>query len=212
MKVRFLVLSLITPLFFLISEAQIRIGILTGLNLGSITTPDEFLSLPNIKLYNLNGFTIGFIGEFTLTNTIRLQIEPRYIQKGQKSELIDPKFTSKIISTFDYLELPILVKAEFGESDFRPFVLAGPNIGFLLSISSEAFYDGQSVLVNTSKKGYKANDFALDFGAGVEYKITSILSLSSSIRYSLGLLNIHIGPVPVKTRGTQIFIGCLFSL
>ena len=212
MKARIFVSTIITLLFFMISEAQIRIGIQTGLNLGSITHPNGFLSLPNLKLYNLTGFTLGCIGEFVFTNTIRLQIEPRYIQKGEKSELTDPTFMAKSTGTFNYIELPILVKAEFGESNFRPFVLAGPNIGFLISISSESFIDGQSVGVNNSKAGYKANDFALDFGAGMEYRITSILSLSSSVRYSLGLLNIHIGPDSVKTRGIQIYIGCLFSV
>ncbi len=212
MKARILLLIIITFFFVLISEAQIRVGLQTGLNLGSLTLPDNLAS--NATRKNLTGFTIGGVGELALTNSIYLQIEPRYIQKGFKSEITDATGTAKGTETINYFELPILIKVEFGGSYLRSFVLAGPNIGFLLSASEEVIdFSGQSFPVLDTKSNYKSYDVALDFGAGVEYRITSTLSLFSSGRYSLGLVNVYDVPgYSGETRGIQIYIGALFSL
>ncbi len=211
MKIRSYILLILTISFITFSNAQIRVGIQGGLNIASFTIPNNLIS--NAERNSLLAFSIGGIGELAVSNLFYLQIEPRYIQKGFITEISEFAGTSKSTESVNYFELPLYVKAKFCTKNFQPFILVGPNFGFLLSASEEAtLFTGQTLPKLDTKVNYKSYDLAIDFGVGVEYVLTEVLSLHSSVRYSLGIANVYDIPTyDYKTRGIQIYIGILYG-
>lgn len=103
-----------------------------GIRAGGIISKTEFESSnpaedPESKfggdLAILAAFPIG--GGFFM-----VQPELHWLQKGYK--IADVNSTDEIISTLNYLELPLLLRVNFGGS-LRIFAFAGPSIGYLLS-------------------------------------------------------------------------------
>jgi hypothetical protein len=95
------------------------------------------------------------------------------------------------------LEIPLLVKASFG-SNVRPYLKAGPTIGFILS--SEAQTESGGVVGGQPNQSYKADlndvlenvDFGLILGAGVSFSLGNS-QLFIEGRYSMGLVDLYKG-------------------
>jgi hypothetical protein len=120
------------------------------------------------------------------------------------------------------------LKAEFGNI-VRPYLMAGPTIGYLLSADTEVEYSGLTFKGDLKEVTEKI-DFGLGFGAGLRYPISTV-SIFVEGRYILGLLNmqkggafeISAGPIveeitwdkdvdAYKNRGTQIMGGMTLTL
>lgn len=73
----------------------------------------------------------GGVAEIGIAKGFFVQLEPMYVQKGFKLEGTGGKATFKA----DFLAIPVLAKAKFDlpGSQVKPYVFAGPNIGFKLS-------------------------------------------------------------------------------
>lgn len=164
--------------------------------------------------------TIGFMGgavlEIEFSEIFSVQPEVMYIQKRAKySDVVNvPPFGDvSFDATFktDYIEIPILLKATFGTSDFKPFVFAGPNIGIMMSSELEVKAMGETQS-ESIKDETESTDFAIDFGAGGEFKVGSATVFVSG-RYSLGLSDTVKDPnVKAKTNGIQILVGAMWPL
>ncbi len=117
--------------------AQHHIGMAGGLNLATLDTE----LTPSEKLSTYTGIGLGGILDLRLANNVVLRFEPMYLQKGAKlesAELPDAKFKIKL----SYVELPVLLKLAFGKGASRPYLLAGPAIGFI---------SGAQIAVKTSE-------------------------------------------------------------
>jgi hypothetical protein len=175
------------------------------------------------------GLVIGAMAEMKLSELWYITAEPRYTQKGMTIsdvaytiESPEPVAYGNSVYKVNYLELPILLKAKFGAGDCRPFLLAGPNIGWLLS----AVIDLQltkvlqpGVVAPPSQDltwDYKTVDVCFDFGGGGEFRLSRTVSLLAMIRYSFGLSNtINHDDDPTITRkstGIQMLLGAMFDL
>lgn len=202
MKKTSVILAVLLALFMVNQPAgaQNAVGVLGGLNLANVATPD-----PDEELSNRTGFGFGGILDIGIGQNIALRLEPMYLQKGSKVELLGEEANFE----FDYFELPVMVKFAFGTSDSKPYVMAGPNIGFLLSAK---ITNGEELDI---KEFLKNLDFGLGFGAGVSFAIGSN-SFFVEGRYALGLTNITDDPgdedAELKTKGIQIFAGFTFLL
>jgi hypothetical protein len=206
-------------------EAQHRIGVVGGLNFADA---DVEIENEPADVSSRTAFGIGGVVDLRLSEIFSLHFEPMYLQKGAgESELaIQPGVEWKLKST--HLELPLLLKAEFGTT-VRPYVMAGPTIGILLSSDIEADFSGLT-LKGDAKDASESIDFALAFGAGISYPLGKS-SLFLEGRYSLGLTNnvkggdveIASGPLAevitwdketdeIKSRGFQIMAGVTFPL
>ena len=211
MKSRIIYITIFSLSSIFSLQAQFRVGVQTGVNLGSFTLPDNFSSNATRKINT--GFTIGGIGEFALSNTLFLLTEPNYVQKGFKTEITDATGTAKSTESINYLDIPVFVKVKFLVSDFQPFIQAGPNFGFLLNASEDAILpNGQSLPSLNTKTNYKSYDVSIDFGAGLEYRMQPTISIYSSFRYSLGITNVYDFPSGSgETRDIRIYIGALIN-
>lgn len=165
----------------------------------------------------LLGTSVGAIVEIPMNGILSLRAEPSYIQKGTDVTVVITNSNtnaswSKLRS--QYLQIPVELKAILPMPLFTPHIFFGPNVGYLLSAKAESFdaitgqeFDGDV------KHQDKNVDFAIDFGAGLDYSITPLIKANFDLKYSLGLMNIdNTSTGAVYTRGFQMFVGVLFSI
>lgn len=202
-KISFSHLALLALLFALPAGAQHRIGIVGGLNLANVNV-DPNLE-PGLDLKNLTAFGIGGVLDLRLTENFDLHLEPMYLQKGTQLEAAGQ--TGKFKAS--YVELPVLFRVALGSSTVRPYLIAGPTVGLLLSAKSS---DGTSE--EDIKDQIKDIDFGLDFGAGVSFPAGNN-SIFMEGRYALGLSNINDDsqdPTDINNKGIRIMGGITFPL
>ena len=172
-------------------------GIKAGVNLASFTLKSSFSNgVPaDATSINLTGSRTTFIAGGFITIPInggfKVQAELLYAGLGGKkyqTTIFDPNHSESDSLNFQssYLEVPVLAKYSFGQSGFS--VLAGPQIGFLLSAKDEL--NGSTDI----KSVFKSTDLSGVFGA--EYALP--MGINFSARYQLGFSNI----VKNETSGT----------
>ena len=79
--------------------------------------------------------------------------------------------------------MPLFIVLEFTDSKFRPQLLGGINLGYLLSANVEAMVNGNQENYD-AKPDYNDIDLALDFGLGMDYNMNQFTNLLLSVRYS----------------------------
>jgi len=206
MKKTSLTLALLLVLCFILpAQAQNSIGIIGGLNLANISVDPED---PDDDIANLVALGVGGVLDLRLAENVALHLQPLYLQKGAKdgTEGSDGKFK------LAYFEVPAMVKVAFGTSSARPYIMAGPTIGFLLSAKSSE--DGNE---EDLKEFLKSTEFGVNFGAGVSFPAGNN-SIFVEGRYSLGLSDIvkdeegEDNSGSLKNKGIQIMGGVAFPL
>lgn len=153
------------------------------------------------------GFTLGAGFNMPLgEGPISLQPELNFIKKGVKFEGEDWTETYSL----SYLEVPVLVKATFGEAT-KFYVNAGPSVGFGLGGKLKweegdedgdediKFGDGDDEDVTYVEK---KTDIGLQLGGGVILGDKIIID----IRYGLGLTDLY-EDASVKNNGFQFTVG-----
>jgi len=198
-----LALCLVLP-----ASSQVNLGVLGGLNLANYSIDPAH---EGTDWSNRTAFGFGVVLDFNLIEPVALLLEPMYLQKGTKT---DWEETSEIEFISAYLEIPVMLKYTFATSKIKPYVIAGPSIGYNLSAQIKASGGGES-REDDEKKYYKSLDFSLGFGAGVNVPMGNN-SIFVEARYTLGLTNISDDPYhkekDIKTKGIQIFTGITFPL
>lgn len=184
------------------ATAQHRIGFIGGLNLANVSVdPEE----TGIDYSNRTAFGGGGVLDLRLAENIALQLEPMFLQKGTKVSDGSDEVKVKL----SYIEVPALLKFMLGQSSTRPYIMAGPSVGFRLSakISNGGEIDIKEVI--------KSTDFGLDFGAGISFPAGNNAIFVEG-RYGLGLSNINDDRedpnTDVKNKGIQFMAGITFPL
>jgi opacity protein-like surface antigen len=203
-------------------------GVIGGLNIAEIDYSDsrgtEQLTTSRTT------FGIGGVFGFRLNQNVCLELEPMYLQKGG-TDLAD-RTNPDINWKMSFLEVPAFLKVSFG-NEFRPYVMAGPTIGFLLSSTAEGevghLYGGQPLQVYKAdlKDASKSFDFGIALGAGVGITI-GMKTIFLDGRYTFGLVDLLqsgtiewksgdevivaqvAGGAELSTRGTQVMAGITF--
>jgi len=141
--------------------------------------------------------------------TLALQLEPMFLQKGAKLKLSDQGFTLEAEIKVSYIEVPAMLKFAFGSGDTKPYVMAGPTVGYLLSAKVKDDMEEQDI-----KDDVKNIDFGLAFGGGVSLPMGNNTFFVEG-RYSFGLSDINddsSDDTKIKTKGIQIMAGITFPL
>ncbi len=181
------------------------------------------------------GILFGGVAEMHIADFAYVQMEPTYIQKGDKLTATEdlqqadgsilPNGTA-VTDQLSELDIPILFKAKFEtKSPIRPYAIAGPTLGFVLSSNQHVEVPNGQTLDNDQGSTTSSIDFGLLFGAGAEYTVTHNIGLTFDIRYQLGLSNLDNEPAAqpaqgqqaqpsqsIKSGGIQFAIGALFSI
>jgi len=190
-------------------DAQVNLGFFAGLNLANISQDPP---MEGIDLSNRIGFAVGGVFDYRLGKYLALRLEPMYLQKGVKFETdeapggVDYEFESA------YFEIPVMMMYTFTTQRIKPYLIAGPTIGFCLSAKKYISWDSQHNDIDI-KDGTESIDFGLGLGAGLSVPIGSN-SMFLETRYVFGLTNINKEPSDpvVKSKGLQILAGLTFPL
>jgi hypothetical protein len=203
------------------ANAQNRIGLIGGLNLANVSQDPE----PDPEFSSRTAFGFGGVLDLGLSENVALRFEPMYLQKGAKQEGSDQGFNIEAELKGATLEVPALLKISLGTSTTRPYILAGPTIGFVLSAKQSIKVTGPGLNIDDEediKDQVKSIDFGVTFGAGVSFPAGNN-SVFVEGRYALGLNNLNDAPddpttpedesaIDVKTKGIQFMVGITFPL
>lgn len=158
-------------------------------------------------------FTGGIAGQYNLNDIWSVKLGAAYEKKGSNIERTDILTMGKV--NFDYISIPLLLKAKFGKK-IEFFVNAGPYLGILLSSynrldANSNFPETETNTDSTTKK----TDFGISAGIGVEIPVGRSGALTIEVRDNFGLSNIskskETNAPEIKTNTVNFMIGYVFK-
>ena len=230
MKKRGIVLIMTATLLFMTNGiAQVQLGLQAGANLGDVKLDP---SQEGVETGMRTGFLLGGVLFYSFSPILGLQVEPAYVQKGATVDISTTEMGMNIkveqSLTANYLDIPVLLKASFGEGPVKPYLLAGATLALSLGDATfeidKATIDGEDVTSQIpsneleEKVKVKSTDFILNFGAGVIIPAGQV-NIFIQGQYNLGLSDVNDEPpgpgepdVEIKTTGIQAKAGVMFPL
>jgi len=180
------------------AQDEAQIGIRAGVLISNQQFKQGSLTVePKSKF----GLDIALVTNFPMGEVVSFAPELHWAQKGYKIEDIGP--IGNLTATLNYLELPLLVKANFGGEDVRFFVMGGPSIGYLLSAKTK---DDSGNSEEPDYDSINRLEFSAHLGAGVNLGPVMI-----DVRYMLGFTNFSdIPDTEVKNNGFGAGVSLLF--
>ena len=182
-----------------------------GIRVGGVISRQEYKSESIlIEPESKFGLDLALTSDFPLGEVVSFGPELHWMQKGFKAEdfdIVDENGTITIgeaTATLNYLELPLLVKFNFGGEDVKMFVMAGPSVGYLLSGKYE--FDG--VEQDEDYDFVNRLDVGAQLGAGVHLGPVVV-----DVRYMLGLSNYakdNPAVEDIKNTGFGLGVGIMF--
>ncbi len=164
--------------------------------------------------------------DYQFSNTWALSLQLLYDQKGAHIDM-GPGYSNW---TTSYLELPLLVKMSFGSGALRPYLFAGPSIGYLLSNIQHIHTNGSYFVPDGVGAWYPIDtaaditdstakiDFSLIAGAGLSLQLASGTALFFDAAYAYGFINSDnyswdkADGISVYSRDIRLAAGVLFPL
>jgi len=187
--------------------AQPRLGFIGGANFSDLR--QEAADDSGVEYNMRSSFKAGLIAEWAIGNSgFAIGAEPMYVQKGTmvktpiKSEADGPETGLRM----NYIELPILAKYSFDLGALRPYLVAGPEFGWMLN----AKHLGLDV-----KDDFEEFDFLATGGVGLDVEVTDMVFVFAEGRYNYGLYNINAvegSSVELYNRGIQVMGGVKLAL
>jgi opacity protein-like surface antigen len=189
------------------SRAETRLGIKGGVTFASYDL--EAVS-PGVELGNREGFAVGLEVQYSFSPWLRLFVEPSYVEKGARVDF-PPEF-SIVDNTqiYDYIMVPVGVKAMMTLGPLQPFGVAGVGLGFVVNNETEFDYGDPGGLAPVELDD---TDITIEVGAGAEIPANEKLAFTVEGRYSLGMASISGDDRPsVHTRTISVLGGLCFRL
>ena len=188
--------------------SQTGLGFEGGINIGDI-------SIAGIQqtTSGRTGLTVGAFADIGITRNFYIRPGLRYVMKGFSwSNGAGTNFTDKL----SYLEIPAMLKVSFPLTEVKPYIMAGPTLGIMLTASQDQVNAQQTQNFDASSI-YETIDFGLYFGTGIDFHVANRMDMFFGGGYSLGLTNIHKSQNNVQTftkknYGIQVTAGMKFGL
>lgn len=166
------------------------------------------------------GFTSGLFFQYNFKKIISLRTNLAYERKGStiKGKVLDEIGNSignvRSNLNFDYLTIPILVRATFGNK-YLFFVNTGPYLGYLLKQTIVS--RGEKIPTTTKNEAslYKKIDLGISAGLGLLIPYKQHFAFSLEVRNNLGLYNVSAEPImnggSIKTNSTNLLFGLVYK-
>lgn len=220
-------------------KSPVTYGIRGGLHLATINQDfeDETVLVEGIpftldfnKKYYVT-YGIGGFLEYRLNPMFALQLNALYSMKGvfvktefsttvSDSILIDGTLEQTL--KFGYFSFPLLAKLSFGNpTGIRPYLLAGPEIGILLTAEAKTKSKIQATVSNESytfrdiqkeniKDECKSLEFSFNLGGGMEFPLGYMNGFIDA-RYGLGMSQVNEeGEEDLKNNVIYLNVGLKF--
>jgi hypothetical protein len=183
------------------SALSFGVGPIGGMNFGNASVSNHD------NTNGRQGLALGLRSEFGVTSPYSLLVEGMYVQKGARFDVLG--VTTR--GDFDYIEIPVLLKAKFGAMKAHAFVFAGPSLG--INVNATGKYASFS---DTFKDQSQSVVFSGDIGGGAAFQVAQYVYVSGDVRYSHGFTNAlknSIGDIDDwKSRDIRAMLGLLFHL
>lgn len=202
------------------AQMEFGFGPILGVNFGTLTfspsdySPADQYPRPGATQIGRTGFIFGIQSELGFANKFYIDLQPCYVEKGYG--VTGPVGTISFL--VDEIELPVFFKVKFLDGDIRPYLFAGPNVGFVLTATEKYSFPPQDV-ANRDFTDKAHLDFAIDIGGGAGFNVTPSMVVTADIRYSFGIANVmnsaqfmESPPVTTKASGVQILVGAMFHV
>lgn len=178
--------------FLFISQAgaqQFHAGILGGFNIADMRITDDFGNPERTESMNFGA--IGTVFGYEINQQFTLELQPMYVQKGAllKHGTTNPNDPDLEFKS-NFIDLPLLLKMHFGD-ETRPYVLAGPRLGFKLGSTAGGSVMGINFEADTDPV-LKNVDIGLTLGAGISAPIRKFTGFIEG-RYSWGFIDLNKG-------------------
>lgn len=153
--------------------------------------------------------------ELKLTESLSLQAELQYLQKGVRLFSRDQTDYSDYRINNHLLEIPVLIKKNFSEWESELSLYAGPALAYYLTGRVRHDYTQMQVPGKENEridyKGYNRWDLDLQLGGEFAWPVDGDLELFLDARYHFGLLNFdYLASVEadrIRARGISLSFG-----
>jgi hypothetical protein len=211
MKTKIFFIAGVTAMLFTCQtiQAQLKYGVHAAANL---ETQAELGTLwDNADLYQ--GFLIGGLIEYRAGNILSLQTELNYQKKGARYSTILSGSESVVRREFNYLSVPLLIKANFHDKglgdNWDLSFFSGPYMGFLTSAHSKVKTGNVTSPVDIENQAEKT-DWGIVFGGGVSYKLVNGGAIIAELRYQMGISQIDKQDADLRNKGMGLTLGYRF--
>lgn len=204
--------------------AQTSFGVLLGgvaSNLSGVDLSADDLFGGRSQLKDRLGFQAGIYVKRALNTTWSLQPELHYTQKGATFENGD---NSSVVGSMHvdlgYIEVPVLLRADFGQGRIHPFVVAGPTIAMRLACdvtlsasnasltrTCEQFDDGSAGATDPFKK----SDVGGIVGIGLVGRAIG-REVSAQVRYGRGFTSVVADDASTTQTAKNRVLSVVFAL
>jgi len=107
-----------------------------------------------------------------------------------------------ITETYNYLEIPVLLKTRFGNPKSKMSLYAGPSLAMLLS-ANQRVSDGEESASGDITSDLKPIDLSLNVGFDLHFTD----KVFADVRYSLGMANVYDIDAIAKNRVISLSLG-----
>jgi len=197
-------------------SAQVQVGLIGGINFADINS--------DMNYSNRMDYSAGCIMDVVLSNDLTVSVEPMYIKKGGLQEATFNQPEGDII--FSYIEVPVLLKYTFKNSD-GPYLTVGPSVSYLLDSDVEMRTMGFT-FTGDAKSITQKWDYGLTFGGGFKMPLGKF-SIIAECRYSVSLYDlakegsfdvrsgdlvetIDTEAIKMKNQGLRVLMGVSYTL
>jgi hypothetical protein len=182
-------LKLSVILWFTLTVSAVRAQII-------ITTPYEFSAgvsggttfssvafSPKVEQTMLRGVTFGVTGRMTTGKNVGLQLEINYAQQGwdeffeqteEAGEATEKPGTDyRYARRLNYLQVPFYTHVQFGGKNVKGFINAGPQLGYLISESTDENLNGAGPATYNEQHNMPVGqkfEWGISGGAGIEIR------------------------------------------
>ncbi len=207
------------------ASAQLSLGVVGGVNFFELKVGgDQPIAVPLPTGGNVQGsfnsrtaFAIGGVAEYYFSPMVGLSVQPMYSQQGSEFVFEGPvvaPLNAESTTKLSYVDIPVMLKVQFGRSNVKPYVTSGFTLGFLTSAKSVGGGEETNI-----KDSVKSTNSSWSIGGGF-----NLLAPGSTVfiegRYTLGLSTIdeelQVQPLSatteLKTKGFQLLVGVTFPL
>ncbi|MDQ3015191.1 MAG: PorT family protein [Bacteroidota bacterium] len=201
LKIRFFtILSILLCTMFQLHAQETKFGFRVG---GNITNAQYKQGNIDHNIKSKFGLDLAVVADFPLGDVVSIGPELHWLQKGYKLEDFNGPLFDDAVSTLNYIELPILIKLNFGE-EAKFFVMGGPSFGYLLS-EKTVDQDGDEIVIDLDD--YNRLDLGAHLGAGL-----GLGPLVIDIRYLLGVSNFakEVDDTTIHNNGFGAGISLMF--
>jgi len=175
--------------------AQSMLGIRGGVNLATYNEIADGVLITEVEKDYITGLDIAVFGKLNIATTFfSIQPELHWIQKGVRYTREDVEnMDLEMEYRYNYMEIPLLARADFGTTRMQVYVVAGPTVGY----ASDGTYTGNNVPF-VGPDPVKSGDYEADLVWDDDYANDDRKDNRIDIGAAAGLgVDVALGPVAI---------------